>query len=938
MNLRIRNLFLIFWLLNTVKENVGLIPQPNLINKLLKTLRSVDAATSDVTSNLIKSLCSCLREKLKKHEEFHGETNSLLYEDEADQESDINFYKNMYNRTCTDLDQASKDNNTEIVKNNGETVLNKDLKNDINPIKQYQNSTEHPSNKEYRLLYHVLIKGINDYIYKIQKYPLYKQKVSFNSRDERDVIVIITLQTLLNNSNLQHSLYNVNENEVNETLRRNSLVDIHIIDSMFTNENELISTVKKCHLYSLYIFLIESQRKNSIKNLKVLHVKDTIKIYINVLSNLNLKNFPDQCCNKSLLTICKNRIYSERNEFMDKDQIKYKSEQHNDNNFKNIVSNIKNLINLYNAKITQKDIPDEKFISNNCNESQYLSEKSLPTTILSSIATDIPWVAKIFTTEKNVKITKENYLLDFGGYALTNNTLPNATTVNKDEQIPSNNITYTASVSLQEENRKLKIVQNIENNFKVGDNLVDYFTEKTFLRNEVIDKTSIENKTITKLLVIPIGLSPSADLENHTTLLSLSQAVDIKFGNEQRLQTETPALYTPFYKINEENQTQLDLNKFEPSLATYIKTSTENKSFNVSNTIGERPEEKNIQPKVTKNNWSNFTLKDNLTQIVTENFSLANKTIDLSVIKGENKNRTDFLVTPSQSTLHVVYLENHTTVLPLSRATEIKLQNAQLLQTAAPTLSTASFIPSEENKKQTTNKLKSSLSTDIVTKNKSIIVPHTMTRKPHKENMKPQIMENALSNLILGDNSTKKVNTLLLNQATDKTTIRLPVSPTQFLLPLEQDLTTVVSLPGKKNINMQNAQMLPKVKPLISTVSYKVHEENQRRTDVNKFEPSLIRYDITNMENESTIAPNIIKRRTQKENKTQQIMEKSILKVNISVANETIDLSTTKGDNKTRIDLPVPTILFALPEEFESYITVVPLARVKDKENVQSTR
>ncbi|CAH2241062.1 jg4591 [Pararge aegeria aegeria] len=262
----------------------------------------------------------------------------------------------------------------------------------------------------------------------------------------------------------------VNEDEFYEELTKSNLVDIHIIDSILTNNYERIGTVEKCQLYSLFIFLIDNERKNSMKIFKLFRVKGLVKIYMDIMTRQDLSNFPDQCCNKTLLTSCESRIY-----------LQYNAEQKNIKSYENIISKIKNLINLYNTKINRTL---RKSVYRNSFEGQYSSDDIYgDPNIFSWIDTGISKAAISSTNRIRTKVGK-GYLLDSREYSLKNRiSLPYdfRSTKSHNEEIRNVHTSYTLNNRVEE--HKEAIV--LENKKVIsGEKPKDLLTDKTFFDHQ----------------------------------------------------------------------------------------------------------------------------------------------------------------------------------------------------------------------------------------------------------------------------------------------------------------------------------------------------------------------------------------------------------------------------------------------------------------------
>ncbi|XP_063386159.1 uncharacterized protein LOC134672187 [Cydia fagiglandana] len=360
----------------TTDTAVGLTAKNPVLMRLLQT---VDAATTDdrlldVSLQLLKSLCVCMRETLKAKQlesaSFSGGTNSLQVEDNNKDSSKkvLDIYQNIYKKTCYDLknEVASKVNKSANISSDEEKefVLKSDCgRIHIQANKNILQQEVRTDTNEARLediLYQTFIKTRSYHRFRTRKYSLYKhtQKLA-RVPDKHNIIVILTFYPV-NDRGLLISNYTKLTDELNSTLHTHSPIDIDIIDARFgqkENVSEESLTPKDapdCALKSIYTFLLQSERNNKTKVFKLMHRHNTIKVYIDVTSEPYHSDYTKMCCsNKTDEPVCQINF---PNESFDSKITTSSYTTENSRNLKETILKIKSLVKLYDKRLKKKKL------------------------------------------------------------------------------------------------------------------------------------------------------------------------------------------------------------------------------------------------------------------------------------------------------------------------------------------------------------------------------------------------------------------------------------------------------------------------------------------------------------------------------------------------------------------------------------------------------
>ncbi|XP_063629162.1 homeobox-like protein HDP1 [Cydia splendana] len=357
----------------TTDTAVGLMAKNPVLMRLLQT---VDAATTDdrlmdVSLQLLKSLCVCMREtlKAKQHESasFSGDTNSLQVEKNNKDPSNkvLDIYQNIYKKTCFDLknEVASKVNKSTNISSDEETefMLKSDcgrthIQANTNILKQEVRTDINKTRLEY-ILYQTFIKTRGYHRFRTRKYSLYKHtKKLTRVPGKHNVIVILTFYPVKDRCPLI-SNYTKLIDELNSTLHTHSPIDIDIIDARF-GQNETVSgesltanEAPDCALKSIYTFLLQSERNNKTQVFKLMHRNNTIKVYIDVTSEPYHSDYTKMCCsNKTDEPVCKINF---PNESFDSKEITTSTTEKS-RNLKETILKIKSLVKLYDKRLKKK--------------------------------------------------------------------------------------------------------------------------------------------------------------------------------------------------------------------------------------------------------------------------------------------------------------------------------------------------------------------------------------------------------------------------------------------------------------------------------------------------------------------------------------------------------------------------------------------------------
>ncbi|CAH0724064.1 unnamed protein product, partial [Brenthis ino] len=328
---------------------------PKMQNILLERQKemtnwSIDAANNDenlfeMTLKVLNSVCVCMQETLnnKQNSIFNDDTNLLREEDNDSYVSNIDLYLKIYNRTCINLQHElfSKLNET------SNSARDNEVKSSSR--KQFQ-MPKTMKEKMRRTLFDIFITGQNTHKYRMQSLDLYKNKITPKNEKEHDIIIIITLHPNTTKGLTKHAQI-ISEYQFNDNFQ--SPIDIDVISMKTFQRNDkshMFDNIKKCYLYSMFKFLMDCKRNNTVKVFKFLEVNETIKIYIDIIAYQNFDIYVNKCCNNE--SVCKAQVFSDNNKSVEMETITASQQKENlQENYRNIISNIKMLVNQYNKKI-----------------------------------------------------------------------------------------------------------------------------------------------------------------------------------------------------------------------------------------------------------------------------------------------------------------------------------------------------------------------------------------------------------------------------------------------------------------------------------------------------------------------------------------------------------------------------------------------------------
>lgn len=382
MNLVTQKLYILLLFFNQITDNVGLVSVNNVNPLLSKVLQFVDKATSnrnifEVTLKLLESVCVCIEEVLKKKQKYSNLPTSTLHnENEEESERQLNIYKQIYNKTCIHLKRELKEN-----------IKRKHNVQDIDGlVKKRLKEINENAELYYKLLFQFLIETQNYHTYNIQRHYLYRNKFKLEKENENSIIIIVTLHPNTTESNIKESK-TISKDLLNKILYSRNPIDIDIINKGEPQTiDEILKSghVEKCHLYSIYRFLLVSKRNGKNKIFKLLSVKGTVKMYIDVVTSQDDINFLNKCCyDESVIKSCETEIL---NGLYDEKSATIENKNDENESYQDIISNIKLLVDQFSKKASVKDMT-----TNDLDDLNYGSEcclENLYTTVLSDVTTD----------------------------------------------------------------------------------------------------------------------------------------------------------------------------------------------------------------------------------------------------------------------------------------------------------------------------------------------------------------------------------------------------------------------------------------------------------------------------------------------------------------------------------------------------------------------
>lgn len=303
---------------------------------LLKILQTVDAATNnerlfDVTLSILTSLCVCMRETLRLKQleslQLSREIKLLQTEDDARESKGkiLDIYQKIYNKTCFDLREelAMKVNrNGNVTQQDevgsrdqsscGKKAIDENTE-DYETLTSQFTQTVDSKSKLRKLLHTTFVSTRNYHKFHLRKFNLFKnsQKSKQNS-DKHSIIVILTFYPHHNSTHKSDSSTEVSAAELNGTLFSSSPIDIDIIDTRYggstqnSKDDDFIpKPAADCSLKSIYNFLLQSEQVNQTKVFKMLRKKGTIKIYIDIPTQINHIDYSKVCCsNETKVPLC----------------------------------------------------------------------------------------------------------------------------------------------------------------------------------------------------------------------------------------------------------------------------------------------------------------------------------------------------------------------------------------------------------------------------------------------------------------------------------------------------------------------------------------------------------------------------------------------------------------------------------------------------------
>lgn len=317
---------------------------------LMKILKTVDEAPTDehlldVTLRLLKGICECMTETLlvKQERTSHAHTNAISYTTWADDGAarnstwqELELYQKIYNNTCFNLrnELAVKVDVDELERSKNKNDTQSSFKT-WNCGKQHEITTERIimastsmspvlddslRSQLDNILFKTLIVTKDYHTYKLRRRNLFGRTIPVRrNKKKHSVIVIVTLhppQTVPRNEKVPSENIGplseidgdeLDEIELNRTIYSKSAVDIDIFDTDLNptekesdenNKNE----VSKCVLLSIYKFLTESETNNRTKVFKLIRRKKSIKIYIEIMTSHDDRNYSKVCCDGDAIT------------------------------------------------------------------------------------------------------------------------------------------------------------------------------------------------------------------------------------------------------------------------------------------------------------------------------------------------------------------------------------------------------------------------------------------------------------------------------------------------------------------------------------------------------------------------------------------------------------------------------------------------------------
>lgn len=381
-----------------VLRTQGLVQLRNSLAKsesplLMKILQSIDSATSDehlleVTLKLLKSLCTCMRDTLKAKEDKYI-SDSNLVEPKEDLSTDgkvLDLYKKIYNNTCFTLKEELTKRNNKSSEIPGHPNCGKEYKSNQNGLSNNGEESQAVKNTLRSKLNHILFKALvltrHHHKYKIKRYNLYnKSKFKVRNSLKHSLIVILTLHP--KSKDIFQKKYNVVEEDLHKILHTNSTVEIDIIDTKYDTKDKGSEEFPKsenftdCHLQSLYTYLTESENKNLTKVFRFLRRRDTIKIYIEVITGRNHTDYINICCKNGTMTpSCKKdsiqNIDSDEDDVTQSKNLNQKTSMEFHSAYKNTITKIEKLVKklsdkaLTNGTNNSSIIVPDVFCNNTC--------------------------------------------------------------------------------------------------------------------------------------------------------------------------------------------------------------------------------------------------------------------------------------------------------------------------------------------------------------------------------------------------------------------------------------------------------------------------------------------------------------------------------------------------------------------------------------------
>ncbi|KAI8421313.1 hypothetical protein MSG28_008344 [Choristoneura fumiferana] len=400
---------------------------------LLKILQTVDAATSnerlfDVTLNILKSLCVCMRETLRKKQlesfQLRREMKSLQTEDDIRESNRkvLDIYQNIYNKTCFDLREelAMKVNKSGNLtpqeekdfmdhSNCGKKTIDENTEDYERLTSQLTQIVEYKSNLK-KILRTTFVSTRTYHKFHMRKFNLFKNSQKSPQHSvKHSIIVILTFYPHRNSTHISDSSTEVSTAELNRTLYTPSPIDIDVIDTRYgrkensRDEDFIPKPATDCSLKSIYSFLLQSEQVNKTKVFKMLRKKGTIKVYIDIPTQINHIDYSKVCCsNETETPLCNVDFSRER---FDSHEIttylpEFKKRKKILGDYKDTISKIKNLVKLY----------DRKLNGNKLNQLNSKTNKHNTKSKFNNIITDIG--KKLLVAKKdgdNIILSKDKY-------------------------------------------------------------------------------------------------------------------------------------------------------------------------------------------------------------------------------------------------------------------------------------------------------------------------------------------------------------------------------------------------------------------------------------------------------------------------------------------------------------------------------------------------